>query len=67
MNLSELLNQAPNYNHLGLENKKITIEISAEEQEIILTACDRGIEFLNSEKKHLLEKVLFSLKDEIYP
>ena len=42
--IAEILNAAPDYSHLDLKESSVTVTLTKEEKEAILTAYDRGIE-----------------------
>jgi len=67
MNLEDVLNQEPVYDHLSLKTRHVNIELTREEQEVILTAYDRGIDFLNEKKQQQLNIIIAKLKDHIHP
>ena len=60
--IAEILNAAPDYSHLDLKESSVTVTLTKEEKEAILTAYDRGIE-----KSELLDYVISKLKDQIHP
>ena len=60
--IAEILNAAPDYSHLDLKESSVTVTLTKEEKEAILTAYDRGIE-----KSELLDHVISKLKDQIHP
>jgi hypothetical protein len=62
IDLAKILSGEPNYSHLQLKKRALTIELTAEEQEAVLKAYDRGIE-----KSELLDWVMAKLKDQIHP
>jgi len=62
IDLAEILNGEPDYSHLQLKKRALTIELTGEEQEAVLKAYDRGIE-----KSELLDWVMAKLKDQIHP
>lgn len=67
MNLEDVLNQEPVYDHLNLKTRHVNIELTREEQEVILTAYDRGLDFLNEKKQQQLNTIIAKLKDNIHP
>ena len=62
VDLAEILNGEPDYSHLQLKERELTIKLTREEQEAVLKAYDRGIE-----KSELLDWVMAKLKDQIHP
>jgi len=62
VDLAEILSSEPDYSHLQLKERKLTIKLTREEQEAVLKAYDRGIE-----KSELLDWVMAKLKDQIHP
>lgn len=67
MNLEDVLNQEPVYDHLNLKTRHVTLELTQEEQAVILTAYDRGIDCLNENKQQQLNIIIAKLKDTIHP
>lgn len=45
---------------------RCTIDLTAEESAAILHAYDRGIDALDSEARHQLDRVIAALKDQIW-
>ena len=66
VDLNKILNSEPDYSHLNIVDKAITVNLSKDEQEVILNAYDRGISALPSSKVELLERVIAKLKDEVW-
>ena len=66
VNLSEILNSEPDYSHLNITEKNITVNLSKEDQEAILNAFDRGFDDLKKDSKHQINIVLAKLKDQIW-
>ncbi len=55
------------YRNLGLQGGQRTIEMTPEEEAVVLHAYDEGVEALDSSERGLLHRVLAKLKDEIWP
>lgn len=54
----------PDYSHLQLKERDLTITLTRAEQEAVLKAYDYGIETADID---VLNKVISHLKDEIHP
>jgi hypothetical protein len=63
-NISDFFKE-PDYYHLNLSDKNITINLSKNEQELILRVYDRGYK-LNEIQFNTLNAIVSKLKDEIW-
>ena len=64
MTISDFFKE-PDYSHLNLSDKNITINLSQSEQELILRMYDLGYE-LNETQFEILNSIVSKLKDEIW-
>lgn len=56
----------PNYDHIAAD-KKITLEVTAEQAKSIFWAYDRGLQDLDSDAIKQLEKLITNIKNELRP
>lgn len=54
----------PNYDHIAAD-KKITLEVTAEQAKSIFWAYDRGLQELDSDALKQLNELLANIKDEL--